>query len=424
MPRKLIPSLICIGLVLTPIFGLQEWLKVINILSGSVHTQTEIIIKSTKDFLLVMIFLLFLIDVLNGRKFINNLFVWLMTAIIFISFCITSFDASLFLAVMGLRSFSPFLMIFIAYKYLDMEMVRKIVKILTFVLIFEFGMALLQMFFGSHIAGYTYFGLSARPYGTFVNPWSFAVFICFVVCLKLGLDIYLYRRITKEVWLFTLISIIFVFLTGSGTGVLMLSVLLVICFLFFYKVHSYIKAAVLPMVLLFSVLSFANLQLLTGRSNIYRSVQGRIDIFVDFVSSAGIKEIMIGKGLGVGSNAAITFLRLNPIELKGANMLFIADSLYTSLIAQVGIFFLMTFIFFNIYLFVRAAQSKYQGANAIALLVIPVAIVASLGNNVIELFPVNWLLFIVYGLVLRRQPGLLPRQGIIPESKGSAVTGY
>lgn len=70
-----------------------------------------------------------------------------------------------------------------------------------------------------------------------------------------------------------------------------------------------------------------------------------------------------------------------------------------------------------------ADWAKYQGVNAIALLVIPVAIVASLGNNVIELFPVNWLLFIVYGLVLRRQPGLLPRQGIMPESKGSAVTG-
>ena len=424
MSQKLIPRLLYIGLILTPIFGFQELLRICAVLSGSVNTEAEILIKSIKDFLLVMIFLLFLIDVLNGRKFVNNLLVWLMIAIIFVSFFITSLDASPFLAVMGMRSFSPFLMIFIAYNYLDMEMTRKIVKILSYVLVLEFCAALAQAFFGLPIEGVTYFGLAARPFGTFVHPWSFATFVCFVLCFRVGFDISLYKRATKGTWVFIIASTLFIFLAGSGTGLLTLSVFFISYFLFFFRVRPYIKAAVLPIVSLIPLLAFANLQLLTGRSNIYRSVQTRIDIFVDFVSSAGIKEVTIGKSLGVGSNAAITLLRLNPIGLKGANMLFVADSLYTSLIAQVGIFFLMTFIFFNIYLFVRAAQSKYQSANAIALLVIPVAIVASLGNNVIELFPANWLLFIVYGLVLRSQPGLLPRQGIMSESKDSGVTGY
>lgn len=424
MSGKLIPCLLYIGLILTPIFGFQELLRICAVLPGPVNAEAEILIKSVKDFLLMMIFLLFLIDVLNGRKFVSNILVWLMIAIIFVSFFITSLDGSPFLAVMGLRGFSPFLMIFIAYNYLDMEMTGKIVKILSFVLLLGFYAALAQALYGLPLEGVTYFGLAARPYGIFVHPWSFATFICFVLCFRAGFDISLYKHVTKDTWIFIIASTLFIFLAGSGTGLLTLSVFFISYFLLFCRVRPNTKTAVMPILLLIPILAFANLQLLTGRSNIYRSVQTRIDIFVDFVSSASIKEITIGKGLGVGSNAAITFLRLNPIGFKGANMLFVADSLYTSIIAQVGIFFLMTFIFFNIYLFIRAAQNKYHGANAIALLVIPVAIVASLGNNVIELFPANWLLFIVYGLVLRSQLGLLPRQGIMSESKGLGVTGY
>jgi len=424
MCKKLVPHLLYLGLFLTPIFGFQEYWKVCNVFSGSVNTEAEILIKSIKDFLLVMIFLLFLIDVLNGCKFVNNILVWLMLAIIFVSFFITSLDGNPFLAVIGLRSFSPLLMIFIAYNYLDMEMTGKIVKILSFVLVLGFCAALGHAFFGVPIEGTTYFGLAARPFGIFFNPWGFATFICFVLCFRVGFDISLYKRVTKGTWFFIIVSTLFIFWAGSGTGILTLSVFFISYFFFFCRLHPHIKAAVMPVLSLIPLLAFANLQLLTGRPNIYRSVQTRIDIFVDFISSAGIKEIAIGKGLGIGSNAAVTFLRLNPVGFKGANMLFTADSLFTSLIAQVGIFFLMTFIFFNFYLFIRAARSRYRGANAIALLIIPVAVVASIGNNVIEFFPANWLLFIVYGLVLRRQPGLLPRQGIMSESKDSHVTAY
>ncbi|NIT57407.1 MAG: hypothetical protein GWN00_14600 [Aliifodinibius sp.] len=388
------------------------------------NSEVEIIIKSIKDFLLVIIFLLFLKDVLSGYKLVNNLLVWLMIAIIFVSFFITSLDGKPFLAIIGLRSFSPFLMIFIAYNYLDMDMIGKIVKILSFVLVLGFCAAFAHAFLGYPIEGTTYFGLAARPFGIFFHPWSFATFICFVLCFRVGFDISLYKRATKGSLILIVLSTLFIFLAGSGTGLLTLSVFFISYFFFFCRLRPYIKAVVMPILLLIPLFAFANLQLLTGRSNIYISVKTRIDILVDFINSAGIKEIAIGKGLGIGSNAAVTFLRLNPVGLKGANMLFTSDSLYTSLIAQVGIFFVIIFILFNVFLFITAAQSKYQGANAIALFVIPVAMVASLGNSLIEFFPVNWLLFIVYGLVLRKQPGLLTRQGVVSESQDSSVTGY
>jgi hypothetical protein len=413
MSKKLIPGLLYIALILTPIFGLQEFVKVLSILSGTVNTEAEIFIKGTKDLLLLLIFLLFFVDVLSGSKFLNTPLVWLMITIILISFFITCLTLNPFLAVMGLRAFSPLLLIFIAYKYFDMNTIRTVVRILSFLILLEFCLAFAQSLYGLPIAGVTYWGLAARPFGTFIHPWSFAIFVCFVLCFKVGFDMYLYKGLTKTTWLFIGPSIFFIFLAGSGAGVITLSVLLISYFLFFSKVHRYIKASVLPALLLIPLWAFANLQFLTARRDIYTSVRGRMDILANLISSAGLKEIVIGKGLGVGSNAALTFLKLNPIELRGADVLFISDSLFASIIAQAGALLLLLFIAFNIYLFKKAADNKCQGINPIALLAIPSAMVASLGSNVIELFPVNWLLFVVYGLALKRQKRIAPCQSSI-----------
>ena len=71
---------------------------------------------------------------------------------------------------------------------------------------------------------------------------------------------------------------------------------------------------------------------------------------------------------------------------------------------------MLSIMVFNIYLFAKAISSRYQGIHPIALLAIPSAMVASLANNIIELFPVNWVLFAVYGLVLKEQKRDFPRQ--------------
>jgi hypothetical protein len=377
------------------------------------NTDAVIFIKATKDLLLVIIFLLFLVDVLSGGKFVSSLFVWSMLTIILISFFITCLEVSPFLALIGLRAFSPFLFIFIAYKYFDMSIIRTVVRILSFLLVFEFCVALAQTFYGLPLQGLTCFGLAARPFGTFVHPWSFAAFVCLVLCFRMGFDVSLYEGITKITWILVAASIFFIFLAGSGTGVIALSVLLLTYFMFFWRIHAYIKAAVLPIVLLIPILIFANLQFATGRRDIYKSVQGRIDILANFMSAASVKDIIIGKGLGIGSNAALTFLKLNPMEVRGADMLFITDTLFTSVISQTGVLFLLFFIAFNIYLFKRAINGKYKGINPISLLVIPSATVVSLGSSIIELFPINWLLFIAYGLTLKKSGGEVYDEGLV-----------
>lgn len=411
MARKAVRALFYLALLLTPIFGFQELLKAVAVLSGSVNAEAEVVIKATKDLILVLIFLFFLIDISSGARFLHNLLVWAMLTIIIVSFFVTCLSVGPLIALIGLRAFSPFLFIFIAYKYFDMNTVKCMVRILSFIVIVQFCAASVQMSYGLPLDGFTYFGLAARPFGTFVNPWSFAVFVCFVLCFRLGFDIYSCRAISKATSIFMLASILFIFLAASGAGLLTLSVILLTYFLSFSKIHTYIKASLFPTLLLIPPLILSKLRFLTGREHIFRSIQSRIDIFMNLVCSSSLKDILIGKGLGIGSNAAVTFLKLNPLELTAREVLFISDSLFTSVMAQAGVLFLLLFMVFNIYLFAKAISSRYQGIHPIALLAIPSAMVASLANNIIELFPVNWVLFAIYGLVLKEQKRDFARNG-------------
>ncbi len=393
------------SLILTPVFGIQELLSILDVFHVPAASNIGIFIKVLKDILLLLIFLVFVFEILMGGRFLNNLFVWSMLTIILISFFITFVQLNPFIAVLGLRAFSSFLFIFIAYKYFDMGNVRLIVKILSFVLILEFCAASIQAFYGLHTEGSSYFGTAARPFGTFVHPWSFAVFICIVLCFRMGFDVFSYKSLSSSTWIFVLISALFVFLSGSGAGLIALTIVLIIYFFLFGRVSQFLKAAVFPAVSLIPLIVFLNLIFFTNRPHIYRSVQTRIDILVNYFSSATIKDVLIGKGLGVGSNAALSFLKFDTFHIKDSNMLFIADTLITSVLSQAGILFLCVFIFFNFYLLIKAFIRKHQGIHPIAVMIIPVAMVASLGNNIIELFPVNWLLCVVYGLMLKKNDG-------------------
>ena len=346
--KTLISRLIIFGLVLTPIFGIQDWLEVLPIFNRYVDFGFQVAIKATKDILLVTVFVLFVLDVLSGRPFLRDPLVWLMVSIIGIAFIITCMDGSPFLGLIGVRSFSPLLLIFIAYAYLDVAFLRKVMRVLLFLFVLECCAAGLQIFLGVPISGCTYFGLAARPFGTFGNPWSLAVFICCVVCFRVGWDVHVYGRPRQITWIFVGVSSFLVFLIQSGAGILALSVILISYFLFLSRQHPYAKASVTPALVLIPALAFYNLAWLTGRPCIYSSVRTRLAILTDLLGSMGSKDILIGRGMGVGSNAAVVFTNLSSMAFGGSEKLFISDSLYTAFISQAGIILLMVFIAFNI----------------------------------------------------------------------------
>jgi hypothetical protein len=399
--KRLISCLILTGLVLTPVFGLQDWLEMLRILNFQVDAQAQIVVKLAKDALLGMACLVFVLDVLKGRGFPRSVALYAMISLLLIAFAYTAIEVSPLLALIGLRSLSPLFIIFIAYSYFDMAFIRNLMRVLFFLFVVECIAAMLQAVVGRPIAGLTYFQLAARPFGTFANPWSLAIFTCFVVCFTIGYDIHLYGRLSRMTHGVVVVASVCVGLTQSGAGLLALSTILVLYFLVLSRQHSYVKASLMPALLLTPIVVFFNLAWLTGRARVGASAQTRMDILGNLMDSLSMKGILIGKGLGLGSNAAVTFSRLSSASFEGADALFISDSLYTGLISQVGLLFLLSFTVFSVVVFLHAVRRKRLGVNSIAVMAIPSALVAGLGNNVLELFPVNWLLCIVYGLVLR-----------------------
>ena len=113
----------------------------------------------------------------------------------------------------------------------------------------------------------------------------------------------------------------------------------------------------------------------------------------------------------------MTLAKFSPVAFRAADRVFITDSLYASLMAQTGIFFLVAFLLLNVWVFRKALAARYSGINPIVLLLVPLVLIAAFGNVTTEVFPVNWLLFIMYGIALRRDMDH-PYQGVFRPQSG------
>lgn len=401
--RKAISDLIFLGLLLTPVLGLQSWLRVLPSLGIYLADGPHLILlKGAKDLLLCAILILFILDVLRGRRVLCDPLLLLTLTLVAVSALATVSGYRPFLGLIGLRGLSPLLLVLIAYSYLDMFHVRTVVRILSFLLFVELCSAWIRAKYGLAIHGTIYFGLAGRPSGTFASPSGWSIFLSFIICYLLGFDLYAFGRPRAKTWFFVTVAVLLIYLSGSGASILALAAIVGSYCIFFGKSHRYVRAAAILLLCSVLVLALLHLDVLTGRPFIYRSIGTRTRIFSDIVASAGPREILLGRGLGIGSNAAVTAGKLggfSPYDIQGT---FIADSLYASLIAQAGIPFLAVFMLFSLWVFRKALAARYAGANPIAILAIPAFFAGGLGNVTIEVFPVNWLLCIAYGLVLKR----------------------
>lgn len=197
--RKLVQHLILLALFLTPFFGLQYWLQIMPSLGTYLGIGSQIVaIKAVKDVLLGGILLLALLDIVRGCPFLCHPIVWFMTTLIVSSFAVTFAKASPLLALIGLRGISPFLLIFVAYRYLDMAYVRRLGRMLSFLLLLELCAAWVRARYGLATHGLTYLGLAARPSGTFAAPASWSIFISFISCYLMGFDIFRYGHFRRK----------------------------------------------------------------------------------------------------------------------------------------------------------------------------------------------------------------------------------
>ncbi|MBP8304041.1 MAG: hypothetical protein KBE04_07940, partial [Phycisphaerae bacterium] len=311
MIPRLVRSLVLAGLMLTPLLGLSFWLQVIPALGthGSAGSPV-ILIKASKDVVLCLICVLWLLGVIRGQPIPCDPLLLVMATLIGVSFLLTAGEGNLLLAVAGLRGLSPFMLVFVAYNYIDMGHVRSIARVLVFLLVVEFLAACVRSKVGASIHGLSYLGLAARPCGTFASPSSWASFLSLIVSFLLGSDIQAFGRPRSRTWVLVTLAVVLILAARSGAGILAIATVIACYALLFRHMHPFLRAALGPIALCSLLLIYQNLQFVTGRSLIFRSMSTRIGIFLDVVLAAGVKEIIIGTGLGVGSNVAVTFAEM------------------------------------------------------------------------------------------------------------------
>jgi len=114
----------------------------------------------------------------------------------------------------------------------------------------------------------------------------------------------------------------------------------------------------------------------------------RVQILAEQIQGRGPAELLFGRGLGVGTNTLFS-LGLDPGRFS--NVMFVADSTVTSLIAQIGFVGLVAFAG------VLAALSARCGFAGWVLF--GMTWLLGLGVNWLEFYPINLIVTSAYGLL-------------------------
>jgi len=215
---------------------------------------------------------------------------------------------------------------------------------------------------------------SFRAAGTMVMPNSLGVLTV------VGLAFYLsYSSDKLYFWPMVALATIILVVAGSGTGMVALFVLLsMIVASNFSGARRLVLAGVF---LLLSAVLLALLPAVIYRPDVYDSVLspgGRFGTLIEILSESSAMEVLIGRGVGFGTNATTNLIGSN--TMGGS---FSADSMVTVLLTQLGI--IGVILFFGILVWAYRRDTR---ARPVYL----VLAITSLTINITEVFPVNFLL--------------------------------
>lgn len=374
-----------VAVLSAPIFGLYQYLGYFPQFSMSFAMPWYY--KGAKDILLILVYLSFVGAILFRTKFKVSYLLSLFFLFLFFYIILNlSLLDNYLLTLVGIRSLLTLLLAFFSYSFISAEVIKKLAKYVVIVALLMVPLSILQFLFGLHIHGALFERFSARVAATFVQPSSLGIFLVIAVFFVRYFS-FKYQNIAA------LILSVNIFMTGSGIAILGL-VLISVLSLSNRKTVFYSKIVLLPAFLLLIpvaiYLTALYLPALTDRPDIFLSGQGRVEVVKNYFSdNLTAQNILFGKGFGYGTNSLYTIF-----PDIGEQYGFIPDSMYISMIAQVGVLGLLFFLIINIYAY---AKSK----NPIKDIIL-VFLFCGLTVNILELYPVNWIYPIVLGFLLRR----------------------
>jgi hypothetical protein len=387
--EKKVKSLILILLSLTPIFGAVEILSFLRI-----EVSLDMFyIKLPKDIL--MAFIIFLSFIYMCRhKYPLKYFIYLM---ILVSFTLCCFYLGMYdfqIAIAGIRWALPFFLIFFLYGITDISLLKDITKLVSVLCILNLLLQIYEMFYMPPIYGLNIWGLSGRLPGFFVHPSAAGTFAAYSFFL------FKYYMDGKKKIIFITISICSIFLSMSSTAFF----LLIIIILLPIYMKSRNKIILFFFLLLGLTLTIYNLDLLTGREEGSSLVSGstRIDILTNVISSGEL----VSTRFGSATNSAMTIKRWRgELDVEDIfdpdNDVFVADSLYTSVLTNYGYIFFIFFIYFLAFIFISAYNISLTKRRFDFFVFFIIFLLSSISIIISEIFPLSLLSAVLLSYYLK-----------------------
>jgi len=370
--KKLFIILLCITPLLN-FFELQALLN--NKVTTLSIALTPIYIKILKEFIIFIILFIFLLEIIKKFKLPNIGIYYFLIFLFTISMLISSINENILLILAGIKWMLPVIFFIIFFNAVDYFLIKKIVKILIILIFLEFFLQIIESLYFPHWFGTNFFGLNLRNPGFFIVPNTAALFY---MCSFIYIFFFYEQNFLQKIILYIIVPI-GIYLTASGTGIIILFTMYFI--LIFFKIKQKISMFLL-FVLSLTVIFFF-LPEITGRKDIYISFLIRVEIFYEKLSHI----MFFSTNFGKATNSAV---------LIGEKNAFIADNMITSLLYNIG--FVGTFLFFIILIFIfkplKAINLK------LALMLYSIIIFSSLTTIIISVFPVNYLIVVllIYGI--------------------------
>lgn len=366
---KSIKTLIIIGLCITPFLNYGE---VLALMRGELESQvmlyTPIYIKLLKDIIMIFLILLLFLKNFKGTSIpviLATLFFITIVSINIFTSTIAGYDSYI---IYGLRWSYPLMIIFLGYKIIDKKHFdMKFDFFLGLILSLHFLLQIFQLF-----SGITWFGViegySVRNSGIFLLPNTAAFFS--VIVLYWFMYEFNGNRFIKIS--FILLCIISIFLTGSGTGVVVASILVLI-----YLIPKKCMLLGFPILSMASIPGLFLVSYFRGEYYIEVSGGTRLQNFKDVLSDVGL----FSQNFGYYTNVAI-------LMDKGD---MIVDSTFGSILGNLGLIVFIVVVVFLLYLAFKA----YLQLNKTKLSFVTIVSLFSLTTIILEAYPMNLLLSLI-----------------------------
>lgn len=364
-------KLILLGLIIVPFISLGE---LIALFAGRLSSQSSNltgIFKFSKDLIFVSLILIGLVDYLIRDRLNRKILIYLgLVILLVVPSILFSFGNEIIYLAAGLRWLIPLLLPIFIYRILDEKFLKKFFLYVYYLLILHLFIQILQLFFAGSWYGVSSYGLNLRNPGLFLIPNTGAFFTisALYVCLYLA-DFSIQRK-----RLVIIISMLSVFLTLSGTGLIVF--ITILGFYFFNRSQLKWYILIFPFGLMFIYLF---VMFLNTRDANYISESGgtRLTIFVEnFMESS-----LISTDFGYGTNSAV-------LLGKGEIM----DSTFASLVVNLGYFgfFMILALIFIAILYAGITKDKMLFVFLIVFTLFSFTTIIS------EVYPVN----LIFGVLM------------------------